>query len=54
MRRQLEHLIQASRWPNVTLQILAFESGAHAGLTGPFTILSCPSAPIPTSPTPNP
>ena len=27
MRPQLEHLIQASRWPNVTLQILAFEAG---------------------------
>jgi transcriptional regulator with XRE-family HTH domain len=31
MRRQLEHLVQASRWSNVTLQILSFESGAHAG-----------------------
>src|ERR1700741_2448635 len=35
MRRQLEHLIKASRWPNVTVQVLAFECGAHAGLTGP-------------------
>jgi transcriptional regulator with XRE-family HTH domain len=42
MRPQLEHLIQASRWPNVTLQIIAFESGAHAGLTGPFSILEFP------------
>jgi transcriptional regulator with XRE-family HTH domain len=42
MRRQLEHLIQASRWPNVTLQVLAFESGAHAGLIGPFAILEFP------------
>jgi len=42
MRRQLEHLMQASRWSNVTLQILAFESGAHAGLTGPFSILEFP------------
>ena len=42
MRPQLEHLIQASRWSNVTLQILAFESGAHAGLTGPFSILEFP------------
>jgi hypothetical protein len=36
MRCQLEHLTKASRWPNVTLQFLAFECGAHAGLTGPF------------------
>jgi hypothetical protein len=42
MRNQLEHLIQASRWPNVTLQILAFEAGAHAGLVGPFSILEFP------------
>jgi len=42
MRPQLEHLIQASRWPNVTLQILAFEAGAHAGLVGPFSILEFP------------
>ena len=42
MRPQLEHLIQASRWSNVTLQVLGFEAGAHAGLTGPFSILEFP------------
>ena len=42
MRNQLEHLIQASRWTNVTMQILAFEAGAHAGLIGPFSILEFP------------
>jgi hypothetical protein len=42
MRHQLEHLIKVSRWPNVTLQVLAFECGAHAGLTGPFAILDFP------------
>jgi transcriptional regulator with XRE-family HTH domain len=42
MRPQLEHLIQASRWSNVTLQVLAFEAGAHAGLVGPFSILEFP------------
>ena len=42
MRPQLEHLIVASRWSNVTLQILGFESGAHAGLVGPFSILEFP------------
>jgi transcriptional regulator with XRE-family HTH domain len=42
MRPQLEHLIQASRWSNVTLQILSFEAGAHAGLVGPFSILDFP------------
>jgi len=42
MRRQIEHLIDASTWPNVTLQILQFEAGAHSGLSGPFSILSFP------------
>jgi hypothetical protein len=42
MRPQLEHLIQASRWSNVTLQVLSFETGAHAGLVGPFSILQFP------------
>ena len=34
MRHQLEQLIKASRWPNVTLQVLGFECGAHAGRIG--------------------
>ena len=42
MRPQLEHLIRASRRPSVTLQILAFEAGAHAGLVGAFSILEFP------------
>ena len=42
MRPQLEHLIQASRWANVTLQVLGFQAGAHAGLAGPFSILEFP------------
>jgi hypothetical protein len=42
MGPQLEHLIQASRWSNVTLQVLGFEAGAHAGLVGPFSILEFP------------
>jgi transcriptional regulator with XRE-family HTH domain len=39
MRDQLAHLIDASSWPNVTLQVMAFDAGAHAGVDGPFTIL---------------
>ena len=42
MRHQLEHLITAGQRPNVTVQVLAFECGAHAGLTGPFAILEFP------------
>jgi len=42
MAGQLKHLIEASQWPNVTLQVLPFSSGAHPALTGPFTILEFP------------
>jgi transcriptional regulator with XRE-family HTH domain len=36
---QLNQLIEAARLPNVTLQILPFEAGAHAGMDGTFAIL---------------
>src|SRR5258705_2968311 len=39
MRRQLEHLNLAAGWPNVTLQVLPFSAGAHAGMDGTFTML---------------
>ncbi len=42
MRAQLERLIAASEWPSVTLQVMPFGSGAHAGLNGPFSILEFP------------
>jgi hypothetical protein len=39
MRDQLRRLIEAARLPNVTLQILPFDVGAHAGMDGTFAIL---------------
>jgi transcriptional regulator with XRE-family HTH domain len=42
MRRQLDHLADASRWPNVTLQVLPFTSGPHPSLNGPFCIIEFP------------
>jgi transcriptional regulator with XRE-family HTH domain len=42
MREQLDHLYEASQWPNVTLQILAFNSGLHVGMGGPFAIIEFP------------
>ncbi len=39
MRAQLEHLIDRSGWPNVSLQVLPFERGEHGVVNG-FTILS--------------
>ncbi len=42
MRRQLAALIEASKRPNVTLQILPFAAGAHAGVEGEFVVLIFP------------
>ena len=42
MRRQLDHLVEASQWPNVTLQVLEFSSGFHPALNGPFAIIEFP------------
>ncbi|WP_037672573.1 helix-turn-helix transcriptional regulator [Streptomyces griseus] len=43
MARQLEHLVEAARSPQVRLQVLPFTAGAHIGITGPFVIFSFPS-----------
>lgn len=40
MRDQLEALLIATRRPNVTVRVLPYSVGAHAGLEGAFTILS--------------
>jgi transcriptional regulator with XRE-family HTH domain len=42
MRRQLDHLLAEAARPGVTLQVLPFSSGAHAGHGGPFSILEFP------------
>ena len=42
MRDQLARLVEESKKPNVTLQVLPFETGSHAGLRGPFSILEFP------------
>jgi transcriptional regulator with XRE-family HTH domain len=39
MRDQLMRLIEAARRPNVTIQILPFLAGPHAGMDGTFAIL---------------
>jgi Domain of unknown function (DUF5753) len=39
MRAQLERLIEATSLPNVTLQVLPFEAGAHPAMVGAFSIL---------------
>ncbi|MEV4753912.1 helix-turn-helix transcriptional regulator [Micromonospora sp. NPDC049559] len=42
MRAQLARLVEAADLPNVTIQILPFEVGAHAGMDGTFSILEFP------------
>lgn len=39
MRAQLRHLIEAAALPNVTMQVIPFESGGHAATAGAFSIL---------------
>lgn len=39
MRAQLLRLLEVAERPGMTLQVLPFGSGAHAGLRGPFNIL---------------
>ncbi|RZB19306.1 XRE family transcriptional regulator [Streptomyces sp. F001] len=47
MREQMRKLVEASKQPNITVQLLPFSLGAHPGLYGPFVILAFPD------PTPN-
>jgi len=47
MRAQLQHLLQLTDLPNVTLQIVPFRSGPHAAAGGPFTILRFPEPDLP-------
>lgn len=39
MRAQLGQLAEAARLPNVTLQVVPFARGGHAGASGSFSIL---------------
>jgi hypothetical protein len=47
MRGQLEHLLQITDLPNVTVQIVPFDVGPHAAAGGPFTILRFPEPDLP-------
>jgi transcriptional regulator with XRE-family HTH domain len=47
MRGQLERLIEAAKLPNVTLQVLGFDSGAHPAMVGSFSVLRFPDQELP-------
>jgi hypothetical protein len=40
MHQQMMNLIEFAQLPHVTLQIMPFKHGAHAGMTGAFSIMS--------------
>jgi Domain of unknown function (DUF5753)/Helix-turn-helix domain len=42
MRAQVQRLVEAADLPNVTLQVLPYDVGAHAGMDGTFAILDFP------------
>ena len=39
MREQLNHLIEVAALPRVTVQVVPFRRGGHAGAGGSFTVL---------------
>lgn len=42
MREQLKRLIEASKLPNMTLQVVPFSAGAHPAMDGSFNLLTFP------------
>jgi hypothetical protein len=47
MRAQLEGLIEATKLPNVRLQVMPFQTGGHAAAGGAFSILRFPEPDLP-------
>lgn len=46
MAEQFNHLAQIAKLPNVTVQVLGFDAGAHPGMVGSFTALRFPEEPM--------
>jgi transcriptional regulator with XRE-family HTH domain len=42
MRAQLEQISEVAAMSNITIQVLPFDVGAHAGMDGEFTVISFP------------
>jgi transcriptional regulator with XRE-family HTH domain len=42
MRRQVRHLIQMAKRPNVTIELVPFNAGVHPGMHGPFVVIEFP------------
>ncbi|MFI7387451.1 helix-turn-helix domain-containing protein [Streptomyces sp. NPDC049813] len=44
MRGQLEHLVEMAQLPHLTVQVMPFSHGWHAGESGTFTLLTFPES----------
>ena len=42
MQEQLERLIEATTFPNLTIQVIPYSAGAHAAMDGSFISLGFP------------
>jgi transcriptional regulator with XRE-family HTH domain len=45
MAGQLDHLVEMAQRPNILIQIIPVEAGAHEGVNGAFLIADCKNAP---------
>jgi hypothetical protein len=43
MTRQIDHLVEMSRQPDVSIQVIRFSAGAHPAMAGPFVHLEFPA-----------
>lgn len=47
MREQIRHILElATELPHVTVQVLPYDAGAHAGMEGPFSLLDIEGLPL--------
>ncbi|MGC0421856.1 hypothetical protein ABIA38_007392 [Embleya sp. AB8] len=44
MRKQIEHLVDVSRRPQITIRLIPYSAGAHKGQMGSYLLLSFPDA----------
>jgi hypothetical protein len=47
MRGQIDHLIESSGSPRVTIQVIPFQAGGHSAAGGPFSLLRFPEPDLP-------
>jgi hypothetical protein len=43
MRGQLDHLVEMSRRPHITIQVVPYTAGGHSGLLGAFIVAELPT-----------